>query len=79
MRQRASRSLQVRAAGTARGIARLAGLVDLADLHVYGGLALVWWGVSAVSPWAARVVVGVALVVLGVAGARLPVAPVGRR
>lgn len=50
---------------------------DLADLHVYGGLALVWWGVASVSPWVARLVVGSALVALGMAGVR-PTPPPNR-
>lgn len=37
----------------------------LQDAHVYGGLALVYWGVAQLSPAWAKVVIGVALAAVG--------------
>lgn len=51
--------------------AALAAAVDLIDVHVYGGLALLCWGIAHPEPWA--IVAGAGLFYLG----RRPVAKGG--
>lgn len=38
---------------------------DIRDVFVFGGLALLWYGLHLLAPWAAFTVVGIVLLLLG--------------